>query len=81
MNSNISQFNQNLMAFSRAKIRRENSISEILSEDDSLNFHAVHMTEPVDQRQFNLEISSYGKVLESIIGSDSLLGDQNSICN
>jgi len=39
------------------------------------------MTEPVDQRQFNSEISSYGKVLESIIGSDSLLGDQNSINN
>jgi hypothetical protein len=59
----------------RAEIRRENSISEILSEEESIFFDAVPMTEPVDHRQFNSEVSSYGKVLESLIGSDSLLGD------
>jgi hypothetical protein len=63
----------------KAELRRENSISDKCSENDYEFFDDVKLNQPVEHGHFKSEVASCGQVFESIAGSDSLFGDQNSM--
>lgn len=67
------------MSFTRAEIRRENSISDMLSQEDSKYFNEVPLSEPMDKLHFKSEVSSCGKAPFEY-GSD-FLPDQHSLNN
>lgn len=68
------------MSYTRAEIRRENSISDMLSQEDSKYFPEVPLSEPMDKLHFKSEVSSCGKPPFEY-GSDHFLPDQNSLNN